>query len=123
MGLSILDGAMTGKAPRPPLGIVYGSHGVGKSTFAASIPDVLILDCENGLGRLEGARTPYLSTWGEIEEWITALIVEPHQYRVVAIDTLDWMLRRVEEEVSGSNNKITATLNAAHGGFGKGNAQ
>ena len=120
MSLSILEDVQSGKSPRPIIGVLYGTHGVGKSTFAANTPDHIIIDCENGLGRLDCRRTPYLSSYMVIKEWLDALITDPHEYKTVIIDTLDWMMRRIEEEVTGSGSNLTATLNKAQGGYGNG---
>ena len=39
---------ITEPTPMPPKGIIYGSPGVGKTTFGASAPGALIVDCEHG---------------------------------------------------------------------------
>ena len=107
----------------PPKGIIYGPPGIGKTTFGAMAPDSLIIDCENGAGTVPCHRTPYLSTWLEISEWLTGLEKEQHPYRVGCIDSLDWLLRRLEEHVSGcgpGEKTLDKTLNKSHGGYGNG---
>jgi hypothetical protein len=118
--MSILNQVTRNAAPGAPKGIIYGPPGIGKTTFGASAPGALILDCENGANALPVARTPYLCSWSEMAEWMNALICEQHQYGVVAIDSLDWMMRRIEEHASGSTAKVSQTLNQSHGGYGNG---
>jgi hypothetical protein len=118
--MTLLQGVIHRPSPSAPKGIVYGPAGVGKTTFGASAEDSIIIDCENGAGAVQCNRTPYLSTWSEINQWLSAIEQDDHAYRVIAIDSLDWLLRRIEEHVSGSIGKIESTLNRSHGGYGNG---
>jgi len=118
--VTLLESVIRKPAPSAPKGIIYGPPGIGKTTFGASAENSLIIDCENGAGAVQCQRTPFLATWSEIDGWLTALETEDHPYRVVSIDSLDWMLRRIEEQVSGAIGKVEATLNRSHGGYGNG---
>lgn len=114
---------ITEKHVRAPKGIVYGAPGSGKTTFAADAYDTIIVDCENGAAHVSCARTPYLSSWKEMQPWLDALATENHDFRTVAIDSIDWLLRRIEEHVAGvdgSEKGMSNTLNRAHGGYGNG---
>ena len=107
--------------PSAPKGIIYGPPGIGKTTFGAHARGSIIIDCENGAGAIRCNRTPYLSTWAEISQWLTALEREEHPYQTVAIDSIDWLLRRIEEAVSGSAaGRLDQTLARSHGGYGNG---
>lgn len=116
--MSLLHGVIRETTPSAPKGLVYAAFGVGKTTFAGSAADSLLVDCENGAGTIPCQRTPYLETWQDIENWLTAIERDEHKYRVVAIDTIDWLLRRLEEHVNGRT--LTQTLNKSHGGYGNG---
>jgi hypothetical protein len=118
--MSMFNQVLTKPAPSAPKGIVYGPPGIGKTTFGASANGALILDCENGAGAIQANRTPYLSTWPEINQWLLAMVNEQHPYQALVIDSIDWMMRRVEEHVSGSTGKLDQTLGRSHGGFGNG---
>jgi hypothetical protein len=118
--MTLLRSVITEPAPGAPKGIIYGPPMAGKSTFGGSAEDSLLIDCENGAGAIPCCRTPYLASWTEIHDWLTAIERDDHPYRVIAVDTLDWMLRRLEEHVSGSVGKIDSTLNRSHGGYGNG---
>lgn len=119
--MSLLAQVITNTVARPPKGIVAGPPGCGKTTFGASAPNSIIVDCENGAGAIKCKRTPYLETWTEIDGWLQSILTEQHEYKVVVIDTLDWLMRRAEEFVAGtSKTNIAATLGRAHGGYGNG---
>jgi hypothetical protein len=118
--MSVFDNIIDKPTPGAPKGIVYGPPGIGKTTFGALATDAIVIDCEQGANAVPCQRTPYLSTWTEIHRWLTALETEDHPYQTVAIDTIDWLLRRMEEHVSGSVQNIEATIHRAHGGYGNG---
>lgn len=119
--MNLLSTIITDPAPSAPKGIIYSPAGTGKTTFGASANGSLIIDCENGAGAIRCNRTPYLQSWPEILQWLNTIEQEEHQYNVVVIDTIDWLLRRIEEHVSGcAGGKTDSTLNRSHGGYGNG---
>ncbi len=118
--MSLFDSIISNPSPSAPKGIIYGPPGVGKTSFGASAPDSIIIDCENGAGAIKCMRTPYLSEWTAILQWLTHLEQQTHNFNVVVIDSVDWLLRRIEEHVTGCAGKIDATINRAHGGYGNG---
>jgi len=72
--------------------INYGMHGVGKSTWASRAPSPLVLTIEDGLNDLEVDRTPLLRRTADVAQWLIELGgEEPHGYKTVVIDTLDWL--------------------------------
>ena len=114
---------LTRSHPRAPKGIVYGPPGSGKTTFGASADRPLLLDCENGAAHVDCHRTPYLATWPQIAAWLEGLAAGGHDYQTVVVDSIDWLLRRLEEHVAGVDdtpNGRERTLNRSHGGYGAG---
>jgi len=108
---------------RAPKGIVYAPPGAGKTTLGSRTIKPIIIDCENGAAHVDCDRTPYLSDWPSIEEWLTALATTEHDYGTVVVDSVDWLLRRAEEHVAGVNGSdagMSQTLNRSHGGYGNG---
>ena len=117
------DTILTQSHLRAPKGIVYGPPGSGKTTYGASADRALIVDCENGTAHVQCHRTPYLATWPQIEPWLDGLATGGHDYQTVVIDSIDWLLRRIEEHVAGVDGTPTGmkqTLNRSHGGYGNG---
>lgn len=108
---------------RAPKGIIYGPPGIGKTTFGASTTKPIIIDCENGAAHVACDRSAYLSNWPSIQIWLEALADGGHEYGTVVVDSVDWLLRRAEEHVSGVDgtaNGMKQTLNRSHGGYGNG---
>ena len=82
--------------PHRLVGVVYGSEGVGKSTFASGFKDPLFIALEPGLAGLEAYEAeidgqPIVHwSWSLFREWVDLLTSEgAHQFGTVVVDTLD----------------------------------
>lgn len=121
--MNLLETVLNQTHQRAPKGIIYGPPGVGKTTLGAGAYRPLLIDCENGAAHVNCNRTPYLSNWDTIEPWLEALANTDHPYETAVIDSIDWLLRRLEEKVAGVNGddkNMDKTLNRSHGGYGNG---
>jgi len=102
------------QAPRRIL--LYGQHGIGKSTWAASSPSPIFLDIENGINDLDVARSEHLQDFGQLVDAISWLIQNPHEYKTVVIDTVDWLEHLIHSVVAREASKG----NISDIGYGKG---
>lgn len=123
--LSRLQSLIRSTRAMPPKIILYGQPGVGKTTFAWQAK-ALLMDCENGAGVFPGlVRTPYLDNWREIHGWLGELAgsFPRSECTALAVDTIDWMVRRIEQyvcqDLDPKNASICNTIAAAHGGYFK----
>jgi hypothetical protein len=86
-----LSAITRGKIAKPQRVVLYSAEGVGKSTWAAGAPAPIFLCSESGTEHLDVARFPAPSSWRDVLEALDVLAKEPHDYRTVVIDTLDWL--------------------------------
>lgn len=84
-----LTAVKRGRVERPPVVLLYGTEGVGKSSWAASAPEPIFLDLEGGTDRLDVARFPKPEGWEDVMAAIDQLTLQQHEYRTLVIDTLD----------------------------------
>lgn len=88
-----LDKIKSGRMKEPLKIFTYGTNGIGKSTFIAQAPNSIILDIEGGTGHINTSRFEKkdLATYTDVKLALTSLVDEPHDYKFVGIDTLDWL--------------------------------
>jgi phage nucleotide-binding protein len=72
--------------------VIYGRPKTGKTRFAASAPDVLVIDCdEKGTDSTRDDIDPFstrIETWSELNDVYWYLQSGDHDYKSVAIDTV-----------------------------------
>jgi len=94
--------------PRPSAAIVYGPPGIGKSSLAAAMPDVVFLTDhqERGIFQLReaGLVSPDVSILPPAETWLDAMAMlealrGEHSYKSLAIDAMGGFERLCHEEV------------------------
>lgn len=105
--------------PAEPLRLLlHGVAGIGKTTFAASIPRVLFLSAEDGGGDLDFDRIQ-IDSWPMLLSVVADLARDPHDYETVALDTIDKIERLLWAHLV-SLQKGANTIEDVGGGFGKG---
>jgi hypothetical protein len=85
-----LAGVTKGRRKAPYRVLVYGTEGIGKSSFAAGAPDPIFICSEDGTDHLDVARFPRIQRWSDIFEAIEVLEKGGHPYKTLVLDTLDW---------------------------------
>lgn len=71
--------------------MVYGPPGIGKTTFCANLPDVLILDTEKGSGLQKVHRTQ-IKDWDTFLRVVDELLKGSHGYKNIVVDTVGWLV-------------------------------
>jgi hypothetical protein len=115
MAISLKSLRKTGVA-RPPRIVLYGTHGIGKSTFAAQAPNPVFIQTEEGLDAINVTAFPLCQSYEEIIDAIGSLAQEDHDFGTVVIDSADWAEQLVHKRVAKDNN--VATIDAI--GYGRG---
>jgi len=96
---------LTGKKPVPRRCLLYGVHGIGKSSWAAQAPAPLFLDFEDGLNDIDCSRTDHLQSMEMVNEAFIWLESEQHEFQTLVIDSADWLERRIWDLVAERGGK------------------
>ncbi len=76
---------------KPPIILLHASHGVGKTTFAASAPEPVFICTEDGLVH-DVFAFPKSESFAEVMDAIDSLAESSeHPFKTLVIDSLDWM--------------------------------
>jgi hypothetical protein len=98
-----LSAITRGKIRRPRRILAYGPEGVGKSTFGSDAPGAVFLAPEDGTAQLDAARLPEPATWADAMAGLDALGSQPHEFKTLVIDTLDWLEPLISAHVCSLN--------------------
>ena len=88
---------------KPPRIIVHGEAAVGKTYLASQTKNPIMLDVEDGLGKIEMDHIPCKS-YADVMSNLDELATEEHDYKTVCVDSLDWFERLLWEKVCADNN-------------------
>jgi len=97
--MKLLEQVRTGRRPSPRRVLLYGTQGIGKSTFAACAPKPVFIQTEDGLGEIDCDKFPVATRFDHVMKSLEALYTDEHPYRTVVVDSLDWLERLIWEEV------------------------
>lgn len=97
--MSLLKTIQTGKVIAPRRTLIYGVHGVGKSTFGAMADAPIFIQTEDGLADIDCAKFPVAENYAAVTASLAALYTEDHDYRTIVIDSLDWLERLIWADV------------------------
>lgn len=76
--------------PKPPIMVIYGPGGMGKTTLAAEFPDAIFIQTETGEGSnlITSFTDGEITSYGEVMEALTALATEDHSFKTVVLDSI-----------------------------------
>lgn len=94
-----MDGVITGKTAKPRRVVIGGVKGIGKSTWAAGAPKPIFIQAEDGLEDIGAPRFPKSESFEDLLNRFKQLAEEKHDYRTVAVDSLDGVERLIFAEV------------------------
>ncbi len=97
--MKLLEQIQRGKTVAPRRTLIYGVHGVGKSTFGSMAEKAVFIQTEDGLGDVECERFPVAERYGHVIAALAELYTEQHEYQTVVLDSLDWAERLIWAEV------------------------
>jgi hypothetical protein len=101
---------------KPPIMVLSGVPGIGKTTLGAQAPNPVFLCTEDGLGMLQVDAFPVAKNWDDVIGSLTALFSEKHDYQTLVIDSLSALEPMIWQKVALDNQ--VSTLEKL--GYGKG---
>lgn len=120
MSISLASISKTVRNSLPPRVVVHGAQKIGKSTFAAGAYKPIFLALEDGLSGIDGVDAfnggHPLASYQEVNEALTSLYADKHDFGTVVIDSTDWLEPLIWQHVCRNNN--WANIEAP--GYGKG---
>ena len=93
--------------------IISGLPGTGKTTLALSAPDVLLIDTDEGLCRVNPAHRKDASVCKTYEEILADIKVAEGQYKTIVIDTCGALIEYLKDWAMRTDPKASKT----NGGF------
>lgn len=93
--------------------IISGLPGTGKTTLALSAPDVLLIDTDEGLARVNPAHRKDASVCKTYEEILADIKSAEGQYKTIVIDTCGALIEYMKEWAMRTDPKASKT----NGGF------
>lgn len=85
--------------------VLYGSEGIGKSTFASCFPDPIFIDTEGSTKKLNVKRMDKPTSWTMLKEQIKYIIAHPELCSTLVIDTIDWAEQLCIDDICARANK------------------
>lgn len=79
-----------GKKPGAKKIVLYGTEGIGKSTFASRFPDPVFIDTEGSTKDMNVARFDKPTSWQMLLQEVQYVINHPECCKTLVIDTVDW---------------------------------
>lgn len=116
--MTLMQRIKHGRQPMPPRLIVYGTEGIGKSTFASEAPQPVFVQTEDGLAEIDCDKFPLATRLEDVQTALLELFSEQHDYQTVVIDSLDWLERLIWDELCRQHN--VTSIEKVDGGYAKG---
>nr|DAU98637.1 MAG TPA: AAA domain protein [Caudoviricetes sp.] len=113
-GRGILMNITKGKIKSPLKVVLYGTEGIGKSTFASRFPSPLFIDTEDSTKNLDVARFDKPTSWSMLMQQIKYTKDNPDICKTLVIDTADWA-EQLEIEDLCARKKWSGIEDAGYG--------
>ncbi|MGB7323966.1 MAG: ATP-binding protein [Rubripirellula sp.] len=114
----MLETIQSGKQSKPPRVLLYGTEGIGKSTFGSETPKPIFIQTEDGLDEIDCDRFPLATKFDEVVAALKTLVNEKHDYESVVIDSLDWLERLIWDKLCQQYG--VESIEKVDGGYARG---
>jgi len=96
--------------------LIHGVPGIGKSTFGASMPAPVFIQCEDGLSGIEAKAFPLAQSFEDVAEQLGVIATNHGPFQTIVIDTVD-ALERLIWRKGCAENRVSSIEDM---GYGKG---
>lgn len=93
-----------GKIAKAQRCVIYGTEGIGKSTFAAQFPDPLFIDTEGSTSNMDVARLDKPTSYSFMLQQVD-FVIQQKPCKTLVIDTIDWAESIVISHICKAENK------------------
>jgi len=95
------------KAILPPRIVLYGTAKVGKTSFAATIPNNLLLDIEGGSGAVNITRIERekLDSYDKLMDVLKSVYEQKHDFSCITLDTMDVLEQLIFTQAAKEHSK------------------
>src|SRR6516162_3552679 len=97
--MTLMSRVQHGRTAKPPRLLLYGTPGIGKSTFGSQSPKPIFVPTEDGLDQIDAAKFPLAANYEDVTAALNELRTQPHDYESVVLDSLDWLERLIWDRV------------------------
>jgi hypothetical protein len=116
--MSMLDKIESATKAKPPRILIYGTEGIGKSTFGSEAPKPIFIQTEDGLDGIECKRFPLATKYDDVVSSLNDLSKDEHHYETVVIDSLDWLERLIWDDLCREYG--VKSIEKVDGGYARG---
>jgi tRNA A37 threonylcarbamoyladenosine biosynthesis protein TsaE len=107
----------------PPRVVLYGTSGIGKTTFGSMAPNPIFIPTEDGAAAVSVPTFPLIRAWKNPEgtglvDAFNVLATSDHNFQTVVLDSADWTENILKEQVAadyGLKNFDTSNGKLAYG--------
>lgn len=103
----MLDTIITGQQNHARRVMLYGTHGIGKTTAAAQLPEVIFIQTEDGMAGVSADRFPVAHSLSDVLDALRSLYTSQHTYQTLVLDSADWLERMIWQEVCADKGKTS----------------
>lgn len=115
----MLEKVRKGKTARPRRTVLYGVHGIGKSSWAANWPDAVFVPTEDGIDDIDVASFPLCTDLISAHGAVIELGGGEHEFKTVVVDSADWLERLIWKHICQKEGKKAITDFGYGSGYGK----
>ena len=116
--MTLLKTIVSGKQPLPPRLVLYGTEGIGKSTFGSEAPAPIFVQTEDGLSEISCDKFPLATSFDDVMASLNCLLTDEHRFQSVVIDSLDWLERLIWDDLCRQYN--VNSIEKVDGGYANG---